>query len=66
MAAGKLLVTEAGGICTDMKGAPHHLRASHILTDNALIHAEVLGLFSAIFRGEYPHAMPAMPSQNCE
>src|ERR1035438_10339739 len=57
MAAGKLLVAEAGGVCTDMKGAPHHLRAPHILTDNGLIHAEVLGLFGAIFRGEYPHAM---------
>jgi myo-inositol-1(or 4)-monophosphatase len=66
MAAGKLLVNEAGGVCTDMKGAPHHLRGPHILADNGLIHDEVLGLFTAIFRGEYPHAMPSMPSQNCE
>jgi myo-inositol-1(or 4)-monophosphatase len=62
MAAGELLVKEAGGLCTDMKGAPHDLRGPHILTDNGLIHDEVLGLFAAIFRGEHPHAMPVMQS----
>lgn len=66
MAAGKLLVTEAGGVCTDMTGAPHHLRAPHILTDNGRIHEEVVGVFNAIFRGEHSRPMPAVQPQNCE
>jgi myo-inositol-1(or 4)-monophosphatase len=49
MAAGILLVEEAGGICTDMKGGPHHLKSPHILTDNRLIHDELLSVFSTIF-----------------
>jgi len=66
MAAGKLLVTEAGGICTDMHGAPHRLRGPHIVADNRLIHDEVLALFAAIFRGEQPRAMPVLPQQSGE
>src|SRR5215467_4304835 len=34
MAAGTLLVTEAGGRSTDMKGEPHKLTSPHLLTDN--------------------------------
>lgn len=60
MAAGKLLVTEAGGVCSDMKGAPHSLAGPHILTDNGLIHREVLELFSRVFRGDYPWPMPVI------
>jgi len=60
MAAGTLLVEEAGGICTDMRGAPHRLSSPHILTDNGRIHDEVVTLFSGIFRGEYPFPMPAI------
>jgi myo-inositol-1(or 4)-monophosphatase len=58
MAAGQLLVEEAGGICRDMNGLPHHLKSPHILADNGLIHEEVLALFSEIFRGEYRHRIP--------
>jgi myo-inositol-1(or 4)-monophosphatase len=58
MAAGILLVEESGGVCTDMKGGPHHLKSPHILTDNRLIHDELVGLFAAVWRGEFPHAMP--------
>ena len=61
MAAGKLLVTEAGGVCTDMRGAPHHLRAPDIQVNNGAIHHEVVALFSRIFRGDYPHSMPMLP-----
>jgi myo-inositol-1(or 4)-monophosphatase len=60
MAAGKLLVEEAGGICRDMKGAAHRLTSPHILTDNGLIHDEVVMLFSEIFRREYRYPMPMM------
>lgn len=61
MAAGQLLVEEAGGICTDMKGAPHHLRSPHIQVNNGLIHTPVLELFAEIFEGKYRRPMPAMP-----
>jgi myo-inositol-1(or 4)-monophosphatase len=61
MAAGKLLVAEAGGVCTDMLGAPHTLRSAHIQTDNGLVHNEVITLFSQIFRGQYGHSMPNLP-----
>jgi myo-inositol-1(or 4)-monophosphatase len=63
MAAGKLLVTEAGGVCTDMNGAPHTLRSPHIQTDNGLIHDEVVTLFSQIFRGDYGQSMPQLPAK---
>jgi myo-inositol-1(or 4)-monophosphatase len=51
MAAGILLVTEAGGRCTDMKGGPHKLTGPDLLTDNGAIHQEILELFGEIFRG---------------
>ena len=60
MAAGKLLVEEAGGICRDMNGGPHLLTSPHILVDNGLIHDEVVTLFSEIFRGEYRVPMPVI------
>jgi myo-inositol-1(or 4)-monophosphatase len=62
MAAGKLLVTEAGGICTDMNGAAHCLKSPHILTDNGLVHDQVVTLFSEIFRGEYRFPLPVIQS----
>jgi myo-inositol-1(or 4)-monophosphatase len=58
MAAGLLLVTEAGGRVSDMKGQPHTLRSRHLLTDNAVIHDEFLQLFDEVFRGEYRIPMP--------
>src|SRR5581483_5005039 len=43
MAAGALIVQEAGGRVTDMKGGPLSVTASdHILADNGLLHDEVL------------------------
>jgi myo-inositol-1(or 4)-monophosphatase len=60
MAAGKLLVQEAGGICTDMKGWQHSLTGPHILTDNGLIHEEIVSLFGEIFSGKYRYAMPSI------
>jgi myo-inositol-1(or 4)-monophosphatase len=58
MAAGKLLVEEAGGLCRDMNGRPHGLQSPHILVDNRLIHEEMMALFSEIFRAQYRHPMP--------
>lgn len=58
MAAGILMVREAGGICTGMDGAPVDLRGPHLLADNAAIHDEIVALFAEIFQGDYRHRMP--------
>lgn len=58
MAAGILMVTEAGGRCTDMMGAPHTLRSPHLVADNTLVHEELLQLFRLIFEGRYPVPLP--------
>ena len=60
MAAGILLIEEAGGVCTDMQGGRHHLRSPHILTDNGLIHEELAQRFAAIGGGEILHPMPRL------
>jgi myo-inositol-1(or 4)-monophosphatase len=58
LAAGTLLVTEAGGMCSDMRGKPHTLRSSNLLVDNGLIHDEIVELFSDVFGGRFRHPMP--------
>jgi myo-inositol-1(or 4)-monophosphatase len=59
MAAGSLIVREAGGTVSDMHGAPHSVTASeHLLADNGAIHPPVLALFSEIFRGEFRVPIP--------
>jgi myo-inositol-1(or 4)-monophosphatase len=60
MAAGILLIEEAGGKCSDMKGAPATLRGPHLLADNGTIHEAMLGIFGEVFRGEYRHPMAAI------
>jgi myo-inositol-1(or 4)-monophosphatase len=61
MAAGILLVSEAGGRVSDMNGALHTMPASrHILADNGAIHEEVLLLFTEIFHGHFRHPIPAI------
>ena len=61
MAAGVLLVSEAGGRVSDMNGANHSVTVSkHILADNGAVHDEVLGLFGEIFRGEFRHPIPSI------
>ena len=58
MAAGILLIQEAGGKCSDMKGGPVTLRGPHLLADNGLVHEQMLSLFGEIFRGQYRHPIP--------
>ena len=60
MAAGVLLVREAGGVCTDMHGAELNLRGPHVLADNGVLHAEITGLFGEIFAGRYRFPLPEM------
>lgn len=58
IAAGRLLVTEAGGVCSGMQGEPHELAGPNILVDNGRIHDEILQLFAEIFRGQYRVPLP--------
>ena len=60
MAAGTLLVTEAGGRCSDMKGGVHTMRSPHLLTDNGAIHPETLELFAEVFGGCFRVPMPVI------
>ena len=46
-AAGWLLVAEAGGIVTDLRGDPYHLHSPHILASNGLIHGEIAAILAA-------------------
>lgn len=57
VAAGILLVEEAGGICSDMQGAPASLRGPHLVADNGAIHAAMLEFFAQVARGEAQHPM---------
>jgi myo-inositol-1(or 4)-monophosphatase len=59
MAAGALLVREAGGTVSDMRGAPHGVTSSeHLLADNGALHEQILVLFGEIFRGQYRMPIP--------
>jgi len=58
MAAGALLIAEAGGVCSDMKGGVLDVRGAHLLADNGLLHAQMVELFGEIFQGEYQYPIP--------
>ncbi len=58
MAAGALLVEEAGGTVSDMHGGPMEIGGPHLLTDNGLLHGQVLELFGEVFRGQYRTPLP--------
>jgi myo-inositol-1(or 4)-monophosphatase len=61
MAAGTLLVEEAGGRTSDMTGAAHSVTGSdHLLADNGALHEEILEMFGEIFAGRFPAEMPAI------
>jgi myo-inositol-1(or 4)-monophosphatase len=58
MAAGRLLVAEAGGRYSGMRGEPHELRSPDLLVDNSLIHDEILGIFGEVFLGQHRVPIP--------
>ncbi len=53
-AAGALLVTEAGGRITDLKGGPFKLRGNEIFASNGLVHEAMLRVFSQAASGDLP------------
>jgi myo-inositol-1(or 4)-monophosphatase len=61
MAAGTLLVEEAGGRVSDMCGHAHDVAVSeHLLADNGAFHEEILAMFGEIFAGRFPMEMPGI------
>jgi myo-inositol-1(or 4)-monophosphatase len=61
MAAGSLLVQEAGGRVSDMRGASHTVLSSEtLLADNSLLHDEIIGAFDEIFRGNLRVPLPVI------
>jgi myo-inositol-1(or 4)-monophosphatase len=60
MAAGVLLIAEAGGRVSDMKGGRHAMNSPHLLVSNGGIHDQVLELFGEIFDGRYRYPMPVI------
>lgn len=66
MAAGTLLVEEAGGRASGMLGEPLDLHGRYVLVDNGLIHDEILELFGEVFEGRYRFEMPTLPAGEWE
>jgi myo-inositol-1(or 4)-monophosphatase len=60
LAAGVLLVDEAGGQHTTMYGERHRIGAATLLADNGLIHEEALALFGELFGGQHRFPLPAI------
>lgn len=60
MAAGILLVREAGGVCTGMNGSAADLRGKDLLADNGKVHDETVNLFGEIFAGKYRSSLPEL------
>lgn len=64
VAAGVLLIQEAGGCVTDLHGQPLNLRGPHILADNGLLHAEILEVIGDIFAGNFRVPLPPLTAEN--
>ena len=63
MAAGTLLVREAGGVCSDMRGQPFALRGNDVLADNGVLHAPIVEMMQRIYRGDFPVPLPVIPAE---
>jgi myo-inositol-1(or 4)-monophosphatase len=61
MAAGILLVEEAGGRCSDMLGGAARLNGPHLLADNGHIHSAMLEIFEEVFSGKFRSSLPELP-----
>lgn len=57
-AAGLLMVREAGGRYTDMRGGTHALGGDHLAASNGRVHDEWIELFSDVFAGRYRAPLP--------
>jgi len=66
MAAGTLLVEEAGGKISGMQGERLDLHGRYVLADNGLVHEEMLDIFREIFQGRFRYEMPPLPAADWE
>jgi myo-inositol-1(or 4)-monophosphatase len=60
MAAVLLLIREAGGCTTDMKGDKATLDGPHIAASNSAIHGQLLQLFADVFEGRFRYPIPGL------
>jgi len=60
VAAGKLLVQEAGGRVTDTKGDAHHLDSASVLATNQVLHVQMLAAFQEIVAEKYRTELPPL------
>jgi myo-inositol-1(or 4)-monophosphatase len=58
-AAGVVLVREAGGVVTDLRGSTYDVYGEEILATNGRVHAESLGWIDASDPGRDPATLPA-------
>ena len=63
MAAGTLLVEEAGGKVSGMRGELLDVEGQYLLADNGAIHEETLSLFEEVFAGKFRYEMPPLPAE---
>jgi myo-inositol-1(or 4)-monophosphatase len=63
VAAGKLLVMEAGGCVSEVSGQPHRMDSTSVFASNGQIHEQLLGAFEEIFAGEHRVALPPLQRQ---
>jgi len=54
MAAGSLLIAEAGGVITDLFGDTFHLGSAHVLATNGKIHHEMIQILKTINAASHP------------
>jgi myo-inositol-1(or 4)-monophosphatase len=60
VAAGKLLVAEAGGCVTETNGQPHRMDSSSVLASNGLLHQQMIAAFDEIFAEKYRQELPPL------
>jgi myo-inositol-1(or 4)-monophosphatase len=60
IAAGTLLIEEAGGAVSGMRGEPFNIRGPYLLTTNGAVHAHVLEVFTEVFAAKYRVPMPVI------
>jgi myo-inositol-1(or 4)-monophosphatase len=62
VSAGLVIVTEAGGTFSDMRGGPYRSGDAEMFASNGKVHEEALSLFARIRRGDLAAPIPPIPS----